>query len=113
MPARQKPTIVEIMIMVAILGILASIVIPGLEQAKRRAHSSGPRVVPTSRVADQPSASDGQLNTIEVSELSQNTEQPRPEQYIGVVVGLIPIVISVLVVWFMLNRFRRQMSRRA
>jgi len=113
MPARQKPTIVEIMIMVAILGILASIVIPGLEQAKRRAHSSGPRVAPTSRVADQPSASDGQLNTIEVSELSQNTEQPRPEQYIGVVVGLIPIVISVLVVWFILSRFRRQMSRGA
>ena len=113
MPARQKPTIVEIMIVVAILGILASIVIPGLEQAKRRAHSSGPRVTPGSRVADQPSASDGQLNTIEVSELSQNNQQPPPEQYIGVVVNLIPVVISVLVVWFILNRFRQQMSRRA
>ena len=113
MPARQKPTIVEIMIMVAILGILASIVIPGLEQAKRRAHSSGPRVAPTSRVADQPSAVDGQLNTIEVSELSQNEQQPRPEQYVGVFTNLIPIIISVLVVWFMLTRFRQQMSRRA
>jgi competence protein ComGC len=113
MPARQKPTIVEIMIMVAILGILAAIVIPGLEQAKRRAHSSGPRVAPSNRMADQPSASDGQLNTIEVSELSENTQQPRPEQYIGVVVGLIPLVISVLVVWFILNRLRQQMSRRA
>ena len=113
MPARQKPTLIEIMIMVAILGILAAIILPGLEQAKQRAHSPGRRVAPSSRVADQPSASDGQLNTIEVSELSENTQQPRPEQYIGVVAGLIPVVISVLVVWFILNRLRQQMSRRA
>jgi len=113
MPARQKPTLVEIMIMVAILGILAAIVLPGLEQAKRRAQSGGRPMAPSSPMADQPSALDGQLNTIEVSELSQNTQQPRPEQYVGVVVGAIPIVISVLVVWFILNRLRRQMSRRA
>ncbi|HUU55518.1 MAG TPA: hypothetical protein VMY87_11420 [Armatimonadota bacterium] len=113
MPARQKPTIIEIMIMVAILGILAAIVLPGLEQAKQRAHSPGPRVAPSSRIADQPSAVDGQLNTIEVSELSQSDQEPRPEQYIGVVVRLIPVVMSVLVVWFILNRFRQQMSRRA
>ena len=113
MPARQKPNLIEIMVMVAILGILAAIVLPGLEQAKRRAHSPGPRVAPSSPMADDPSAADGQLNTIEVSELSQNEQQPRPEQYIGVVAGLIPVVISVLVVWFILNRLRQQMSRRA
>jgi competence protein ComGC len=113
MPARQKPTLVEIMIMVAILGILAAIVLPGLEKAKRRAHSPGPPVAPSSGMADQPIAADGQLNTIEVSELSQNEQQPRPEQYVGVFTNLIPIIISVLVVWFMLTRFRQQMSRRA
>ena len=113
MPARQKPTLVEIMIMVAILGILAAIVIPAMEQAKRRAQTAGRRAAQSGPVAQQPSSADGQLNTIEVSELSQNTERERPEQYIGVVVGLIPIVISVLVVWFILNRLRQQMSRRA
>ncbi len=113
MPARQKPTLVEFLIMAAILGILIAIVAPGLERAKRRAHSPGPPVAPSSRMADQPSASDGQLNTIEVSGLSQSTQQPRPEQYLGVFVGLIPVVISVLFVWFMVNRFRQQMSRRA
>jgi type II secretory pathway pseudopilin PulG len=113
MPARQKPTLVEIMIMVAILGILASIVLPALEQAKRRAQSAGRQATQGGHAALDPSAADGQLNTIEVSELSQNEQQPRPEQYVGVFTNLIPIIISVLVVWFMLTRFRQQMSRRA
>ena len=112
MPARQKPKIIEIMIMVAILGILAAIV-AGMEQAKQRAHSPGRRVAQGGHVGQDPSAADGQLNTIELSELSQNEQQPRPEQYVGVFTNLIPIIISVLVVWFILSRFRRQMSRRA
>jgi len=113
MPARQKPTLVEIMIMVAILGILAAIVLPGLEQAKRRAQASGRQSAQSSYAAQQPSAADGQLNTIEISELSQNNQEPRPEQYVGVFTNLIPIIISVLVVWFILTRLRQQMSRRA
>ena len=113
MSARQKPNIIEILVMLAILGILAAIVLPGLEQAKRRAQAPGRGLPPGAHAAQQPSAVDGQFNTIEVSELSQSSEQPRPEQYIGVFAGLIPVIIAVLVIWFMLTRFRQQMFRRA
>lgn len=113
MSARQKPNLIEIMVMVAILGIVAAIVIPALEQAKQRAHSAGRPSARSGYVAQEPSAVDGQLNTIEVSELSQNDQQPRPEQYIGVFGSLIPVIISVLFIWFILSRFRQQMSRRA
>ena len=113
MPARQKPNLIEIMVMVAILGILAAIVIPGLEQAKQRARSSARPSDRSGHAAQEPSAVDGQLNTIEVSELSQTDQQPRPEQYIGAFRHFIPLIVLALSIWFVLSRLRRQMSGRA
>ncbi len=45
--------------------------------------------------------------------MPQSTEHADPGQYVGVVVGLIPIILAVMVVWFIIGRFRQQMSRRA
>jgi Tfp pilus assembly major pilin PilA len=111
MPARQKMTPVEVMIVLAILGILASIALPAMKQAQGRARH-------VQRVARQYSApraasdSDGQLNTIEVSELSRNSERGHPEQWFGALIGLLPVVVAVAFIYVFVKRVRQQMTRR-
>jgi Tfp pilus assembly protein FimT len=111
MPARQKMQPVEVLIVFAILGILMSVAIPAMKQSQRRAQhlQHAARHYAPSRGT---SASDGQLNTIQVSELSQNAEHRNPLAWVGVLVGFVPIIVSIAVVAVIFSRFRQQMTRR-
>jgi len=111
MPARQKMTPVEVMILLAILGILASIALPAMKQAQGRVRhvQRAARQYSAPRAA---SASDGQLNTIEVSELSRDSERAHPEQWVGALIGLLPVVVAVAFIYVFVKRLRQQVTRR-
>jgi hypothetical protein len=110
MPRRQKPSLIELLVIVSILGILAAIVIPAMEQARQRPPSSGERVGQAHDVAGGPEGFDGQLNTIEVPELSQGRDGGSPGRAIGVLIGLVPVILPVVVVLIIFGRVRRQLS---
>jgi len=111
MPRRAKMTPVEFLIIMAMVGIFISILIPNLTQARRRELAA--RREAARAPAEDSSAVDGQLNTIEVSEVSQNGERRAPEQFIVPLVRLIPLAAAVLFVIVALSRLRRQMPRRS
>jgi len=110
MPARQRMTLIEFLIVMAIFGILAAIAIPAMEQARQRARAarSGAGQAPAFTAVSP----DGQLNTIEVSELARDGDRARPEQFIGVVIGLVPVVVGVAIIYAIVSRLKRQMARR-
>lgn len=104
MPARKKLSLIEIMIMMAIAGIIFSVMMPNVERAKRRVAAE--RRTP----AVQPTSGEGQLNTIEVSEGSKSVEGHNPLRWIGVLIGLAPIIIAAAVIAAIFKRLRRQMT---
>ncbi len=110
MPRRQKPTLVELLIIVAILGILAAVVLPAMEQARRPSRPPPGSVVGAPQTAEESGAFDGQLNTIEVSELSQSRDMESPARVFGVLADLLPIVVPVAILLIVFVRLRRQMS---
>ncbi len=110
MPRRQKLTLVELLIIVAILGILAAIVMPALYQAQQRSLSSRSRASQSYDSAQERSAADGQLNTIEVSELSQSRESNGPAQHLGALFAVLPIIVGAALLLIVFGRLRRQMS---
>lgn len=110
MPRRQKLTLVELLIIIAILGILAAIVMPAFQQARQRSLASRGRVNQSYDMAQQPSGADGQLNTIEVSELSQSREGRGPAQHLGALFAVLPILVAAAVMVIIFGRLRRQMS---
>lgn len=107
MPRRKKLSSVEVLILMAILGILFSIIMPSAERAKRQAQRarSAPVVERTT--------GEGQLNTIEVSELSERVHRHNPMQWFGVLLGLAPVIFAMVVIFTIFGRLRRRMSRRA
>jgi uncharacterized membrane protein len=107
MPRRQKLSPVEVLILMAILGILFSIIMPNIERAKRQAQRARRAPVVERTMGE------GQLNTIEVSELSRPAERHSPMQWVGVLLGLAPVIFAVVVIFTIFSRLRRQMSRRA
>ena len=110
MPARQKMTPVEVMIMLAIFGIVISIALPAMKQAQERQRQTPQAARSSSRPPVAASPND-EINTIEVSDLSQNSRRGEPGKWVGVVVGLLPIAISIAVVAIIVTRLRQQMTR--
>lgn len=111
MPRRARMTPIEFLVLMAIVGILLSIIIPNLTQARRRELAARRHAVQT-RTADSREV-DGQLNTIEVSEVSQNTPHRNPEEFLTPFARLVPLAVLVFFVVFVLSRLRRQMSGRS
>jgi hypothetical protein len=119
MPARKKMTPVEVLILFAILGILASIALPAMNQAQQRSRGRGVEKSRSRTAVSTPPlfdsshlGSDGQLNTIEVSELSQNAERGRPQRAIGGPARFVPLILGITAVFVFLNWVRRQAARR-
>ncbi len=108
MPARKKKmTLVEMMIVIAIAGIFFSVMMPNVERAKRQAQAQ--RQAP----AMQTTSGEGQFNTIEVSETSKPREKRNPLRWIGVLIGLAPIIIAAVVIATIFKRIRQQMTGHA
>jgi len=108
MPRRQRMTLIELMIVVAILGILAAIVLPSLKQAKNRARAD--RAAEAARQAIPP---DGQLNTIELSEATAAAERQTPDQWSRALAPFLPLAFVAAITAIVIAAARRQMSRRA
>ena len=110
---RRKPlTMVEMMIIVAILGILAAIALPGLQQAKMRARAGAPPG------AARPAApaqvpSDGQLNTIDLADAERPSADRSSDLFGRLIAPLRPIAITVIAFLILMSAIRRQKSRRA
>ena len=107
MPARKQMNMVEMMIVMAIVGIIAAIVLPNLKQAKQRAQAArnGP--------AQQAVEPDGQLNTIEVSELSETADRGSPDQWGRALAPLFPLAFIAAIIVAIFVAMRRQMSHNA
>lgn len=109
MPGRRtRVTGIERLIVMAILGILMAIVLPALQQGRRRALRVQPRA-PV--VDDRPSEPwEGQLNTIEVPDEAAGAReraQRRAVQWVGVLVQLTILTLVVAVVLSVIRRHRR------
>lgn len=108
MPARHKISLIELMIIAAIVGILISIIVPASQQARLRARGRantalqppGPSVAP-----------DGQLNTIEVSELSEHAERRPGVNWVRMITGVIPALFPAIFAIVVIIRFRKQLAR--
>ena len=106
MPRRQKLSPVEVLILMAILGILFSIIMPNIERAKRQAQRARRAPVVERTMGE------GQLNTIEVSELSQSAERGRPERSVGGLARFVPVILGLAAVVVFLNWVHQQKTRR-
>jgi prepilin-type N-terminal cleavage/methylation domain-containing protein len=101
-------TMIELMIVIAIVGILAAILIPSIKQAQDRAR--GQRTAEAERRALPP---DGQLNTIELSEVSAAADEQTPDRWSRSLTPFIPLAFVAAIAAIVIAAARRQMSRRA
>ena len=108
MPRRQRMTMIELMIVIAIVGILAAILIPRIKQAQDRAR--GRRTAEAERQALPP---DGQLNTIELPEVTAAADEQTPDRWGRSLTPFIPLALVAAIAAIVIAAARRQMSRRA
>jgi len=90
----------ERMIIVAVIGILMSVILPNLQRAARRASTTRPRT--STRAVDRYSASEpaGQLNPIEVSRTTTagpGSNRGSPAHVLGVLVRLFVVAAIVMI----------------
>ncbi len=107
MRPRKQMSMVEMMIAMAIIGILAAIVLPNLKQAKQRAQAA--RRAPVQQTAEP----DGQLNTIEVSELAETADRGNPDQWGRALAPRLPLAFIAVGIVIIFVAMRHQMSRHA
>lgn len=107
-PRKQQMTLVEALIMVAILGILAAVTMPTMQRAKKQSmQARAGEPVASQQVRERA----GQLNTIEVSEVASGEKEPAPEVSPRAIGALIRLAITAVIVVVIINAFRRRMKR--
>lgn len=104
MPERKQMTLVEILVIIAILGILAAIMLPAMQQAKRNAPA-----VTTPEAEDTEPA--GHLNTIEISELSREAAPKEPEDVVRSVTEAFPVMVAVIIALVIIQAVRQKQRR--
>ena len=104
---KQQMTLVQALIMVAVLGILAAVGMPSMQRAKQRAMQVRTDEPVASQQVQEPA---GQLNTIEVSEVSSEEKEPGAEMSGRSIGPLIRLAITAVVVVAIINAFRRRMK---
>ncbi len=103
MPSRKRMTTVEWMIVMAILGILASIALPQLQRTSQ--HAARRSTAQTRAEAPQP---DGQLNVIEPPEASEGSGQSGPGRSGEGGGRAFPIVVAIVIAIMVLRRLHRR-----
>jgi len=105
---KQRMTAVERLIVLAIIGILLSIVMPNLQRAKRQ----HPRARPSgARVTQHGDESAGQLNTIEVTDVSRSRKQGGPAASGRAIRSLVRVALIAIAVIALVNAYRRRFLR--
>ena len=107
MKTRRPMTMIERLIVMAILGILAAIVLPSLQQAKESARGSA------SPAVEEPAMPDGQLNTIDVSEASGGADHTSRQDWGRTIRPVLPMAVILAIILMRLRHLQRQKSRRA
>ena len=107
MQSRRRMTMVEWLIVMAILGILASIALPQLQRASRQAARST-----AGETRGQPSQPDGQLNVIEPPETSEGGGRAEPDRGGGGGGRAFPIGVAIVIAIMVLRRLQRRGLRR-
>ena len=101
MRSPQASPLVQQMIIIAIIGIFAAIVIPAMKQARERA-------APTPPATASPADYDGLGNTIEVSEISDGAADGDAGPGLRVLEPLIPIALVLAVIVAVLRAASRK-----
>lgn len=105
MPRRKRSTtLVERMIVLAIVAILISAILPNLQRAKRQ----GLRTRAAYRASERAAEPAGRLNTIEVSELDRPREPMEPMAVGRIVGALVQVAVVVIVLAVILTVVRRR-----
>ncbi len=107
-PVRRKMTMVELLIVMAILGILAAILVPAFVQSARRAQRKDSSAAPPAT-----GEGEGVENTIDVPEtLDQPSEQPA-ERRTPAAGWLVSVVVWAIILTLVVRFVRRLKSRLA
>ena len=112
MPARRaRMTVVERLVVLAILGILLSVVLPAMQRAGKQTKRHAPAAAAAPGVARPGQEPAGQLNTVEVSDAAQEREKESPSDAAARAVGpAVRLAVLVVVVAVVVNVLRRRMK---